>query len=155
MLPADEIRRRIRAARALAGITVDELSGRLDGQRLSTKTLGNIERGDRDARPMELRAIAAACGVSYAFFTVDFSTLPEGIGQEGSLHHRIALLEELVQVDELREMLDMTRRAKALLDDGDPETQAGNGTQQPADATPESDPSQPARKRRSADGGVG
>lgn len=74
-----DIRRRLKAARELAGLTVQELAERIDSERLGAKALGSLERGDRKTppQPHELAAIAAACGLPYEFFTVDFSRLSE------------------------------------------------------------------------------
>lgn len=104
-----EIRRRLRAARALAvpseaeldgepdpgrGITVEELTARLQPEwPISAKTIGAIERGEREARPMELRTIAAACSLPYEFFTADFAVLGDA---PTGLVERMARLEELL-----------------------------------------------------------
>jgi transcriptional regulator with XRE-family HTH domain len=88
----DEISRRLRAARALAvptedelaarkrpvvGITVEELAARVGQDGLGAKTIGNMERGDGPALKPQLREIAEACGVPYAFFTADLVMLEE------------------------------------------------------------------------------
>src|SRR5436853_240059 len=78
-MDGEDIRRRLRAARAITeptdaemglrdgrgrdfpGITVEELAARIDEPGLGFKTLGNIERGTRQLRPKtELPAIAQA-----------------------------------------------------------------------------------------------
>lgn len=76
-----ETRRRIRAARVLADVTVEQLAAKL-GAGLGSKTLGMIERGERDVHTRELRDIAAACGLPYEFFTADLDRLPELTSQE-------------------------------------------------------------------------
>lgn len=96
MLPPAEMRRRLRAARALAapsaaeieersrarkrvgdveqGISTKELAARLgaEGERLGADTLSLMERGGREILPKDMRAIARACDLPYAFFTSDF-----------------------------------------------------------------------------------
>lgn len=73
-MDSEETRRRLRAGRALAGITVEQLAERL-GPGLGAKTLYNVERGEREIRPMELREVARACGLPFAFFVMDFGEL--------------------------------------------------------------------------------
>jgi transcriptional regulator with XRE-family HTH domain len=93
-------RRRIRAARALADLTVEELADAIDAKGLKAKTLGAIERGEREVRPHELRAIAEACGLPYEFFTADFNILT-------APHHGSNLAERM---DELEADLKELRR---------------------------------------------
>lgn len=69
----DEIARRLRAARELRGVGQKELN---DNETLKTNglgwtTIGRIERGERAARPMELRVIAEALDVPYEFLAAD------------------------------------------------------------------------------------
>ena len=65
------IGRRLKAARQLADITVDELASRLDLPGLGAKTIGNIERGDRDIRPHEVEPIARVLEVPASFLVGD------------------------------------------------------------------------------------
>lgn len=119
-----EIRRRLRAARALTrpttdelrdgdsdpsrGITVVELAARVqDEWPVSAKTLGAIERGEREARTMELRTIAAACNLPYEFFTADLNRALAGAipvnggrGDIDELFTRLAALLELAEDEE-------------------------------------------------------
>jgi hypothetical protein len=68
MLPQDELRRRIRAAMALAGIASwDELAERTPYSRSTIKDLGTI-RGT--VEETHLFHIARACDVPYEWFTV-------------------------------------------------------------------------------------
>jgi transcriptional regulator with XRE-family HTH domain len=55
--------RRIKAARELLGVTVPELAARLDLPGLGDKTLGNIERGQRELRAHEVAPLARALEV--------------------------------------------------------------------------------------------
>jgi transcriptional regulator with XRE-family HTH domain len=66
--------RRIKAARTLLNLTVPELAKRLDLPGLGDKTLGSIERGERDLRPQELAPLAAALGVPERFLTHGFES---------------------------------------------------------------------------------
>lgn len=75
----EELRNRLRAAQALAGIrSVDELAERIGIEGLGRDTLYDMQRGKRPIRRHELREIADACGLPYEFFTVDFATLSTG-----------------------------------------------------------------------------
>jgi hypothetical protein len=68
VLEQDEIRRRIRAAMALADIgSWEELAARTPLSRSTLKDLGTV-RGR--AEETHLRVIAAACELPYAWFTV-------------------------------------------------------------------------------------
>src|SRR5688500_4215510 len=67
------IPQRLRAVRALADLTVEQLADKMNLPGLGAKTLGAIERGERDLRPHELPVIAAACDVPPEFFTADIS----------------------------------------------------------------------------------
>lgn len=59
--------RRIKAARQLAHLTVPQFAARLDLPGLGAKTLGSIERGERELRPQEVEPIASALGVPTVF----------------------------------------------------------------------------------------
>lgn len=76
LLDMVDLGRRLRAARELAGLrSVEALAKVLDEPGLGVSTLRAIEQGTREARNMELRAIAEACGVPYDFFTTDVADL--------------------------------------------------------------------------------
>lgn len=74
-MDAEQTRRRIKAARALAGLSVRELAERLDDPGYGERTLRKIESGERPVRQLELREIARVCGLPYEFFTGDFAQL--------------------------------------------------------------------------------
>jgi hypothetical protein len=59
--------------RALRGVTVKELAtmGELPANQISANLIGETERRERDARPMELRAIADALQVPYSFLMAE------------------------------------------------------------------------------------
>lgn len=98
-----EARRRMRAARVLAGLTVPKLAERIpDENRMGERTLRKLESGESELRPKEMREIAEACDLPYEFFTVDFSRLPELNEGAGDLAGRMDELEaELAEVREL------------------------------------------------------
>jgi transcriptional regulator with XRE-family HTH domain len=67
-----ETARRVRAARAYAGMSVSELAERVG---LGLQTIKRIESGKRNARPFEVWAIAEGCDLPRAFFDLDFVEL--------------------------------------------------------------------------------
>ena len=67
-----EVARRVRAARAYAGLSVAELADRLG---MGVQTIKRVESARRAARRFELAAIAEACELPRAFFEVDFDDL--------------------------------------------------------------------------------
>lgn len=71
-MDGNDTARRVRAARALAGLdSVQALAAAINQRGLSTKTLRAIEQGRRIAEPRELTAIAEACGLTPGFFRMD------------------------------------------------------------------------------------
>ncbi|MEJ7786414.1 MAG: hypothetical protein WKF96_16545 [Solirubrobacteraceae bacterium] len=106
---------RIAAAMALAGVDFKELARRIATKNYGARTLqriANADDVDRPPRGPDLVLIGAACGVSDAFWTIDFSEL-----EEPSLHdevsrqgERLALL--ALTVDE------HTQELRALRDQG-------------------------------------
>lgn len=77
-----ERRRRLVAARTLAGLGQVELAQRIKTmghpRGYSARTIGDMERGETPIQPQAIPILAAACRVSPAFFTVDFATLASG-----------------------------------------------------------------------------
>jgi hypothetical protein len=92
VLEQQEIRRRIRAAMALADIgSWDELARRVPLSRSTVKDLGTV-RGR--AEETHLRVIAAACDVPYSWFTVpDLRAAVAREDEEPSLAERVEALE--------------------------------------------------------------
>ena len=82
-----ETQRRIRAARAYSGMTLDELAEKVGIGRM---TLYRMENGQRDVKRMELREIAEACEVPFEFFTSGWSTLGAGALEE--MDHKLDLI---------------------------------------------------------------
>src|SRR4051812_4474542 len=96
MPPREVVARRIKAAQALGGFTnTEDLA-------TATKAVGNLglkrvrelqqQRGD-EARVVELRTIAEACGLPYEFFTVDFGRLAPNEDRLAELEDRLRQLE--------------------------------------------------------------
>lgn len=101
VVPQPEAGRRVRAARAYAGIkSVPALKDRIGSRGFGRTTLYAIEAG-RTAmrRPMAL-AIADACDLPVEFFEVDFARLPELVTDPGELFERE--LEEAVEPSQQR-----------------------------------------------------
>jgi hypothetical protein len=91
----EEIRRRIRAAMALADIrSWDELAARTPMSRSTLKDLGTV-RGRADET--HLRVIAAACELPYAWFTVaDLGRAVLREDEDPSMAERLEALERTV-----------------------------------------------------------
>ena len=67
-----ETSRRVRAARAYAGLSVPELANRIG---LGKQTIRRIEQGTRATRRFEIWAIAEACALPREFFEIDLDLL--------------------------------------------------------------------------------
>jgi transcriptional regulator with XRE-family HTH domain len=89
-----EVARRVRAARAYAGLSVNELAGRIG---LGLQTIKRIESGKRTARRFEVWAIAEACNLPREFFEIDLDLLSR---------RAAALQEALAKVDERLERIE-------------------------------------------------
>jgi transcriptional regulator with XRE-family HTH domain len=94
MSPSLETARRVRAARAYAGLSVTELANRIG---LGLQTIKRIESGKRAARRFEVWAIAEACGLPREFFEADLDLLNR---------RATALQETLVRVEERLERIE-------------------------------------------------
>lgn len=81
-----ETQRRIRAARAYSGMTLNELA---DAVGMGRMTLYRMENGQRDVKRMELREIAEACDVPYEFFAADWATLGDDAGQLDRIEQKL------------------------------------------------------------------
>lgn len=91
-----EIARRVRAARAYAGLSVADLAERVG---LGLQTIKRIESGKRNARPFEVWAIAEACELPRAFFDLDFQDLCQAASGHQDMLARIdGRLEKLERV---------------------------------------------------------
>jgi transcriptional regulator with XRE-family HTH domain len=83
-----ETARRVRAARAYAGLSVNDLANRIG---LGLQTIKRIECGKRTARRFEIWAIAEACGLPREFFEMDLELLNR---QATVMHEAMARVEE-------------------------------------------------------------
>jgi transcriptional regulator with XRE-family HTH domain len=90
----EELRRRLRAARALRDLSVVDVAERMPREaKLSLSTLRKIETGERRLDPVVLHELAARIGVPYAWFTVpDVAQAVLGSGGD-SLEDRLLALE--------------------------------------------------------------
>jgi transcriptional regulator with XRE-family HTH domain len=87
----DELRCRLRAARALRNLTVAQLAERIPASaRLGERTLRKLENGESQLTPPVLRELAVRLDLPYAWFTVP--DLGAAIGGE-TFDERLAALE--------------------------------------------------------------
>lgn len=84
--PQPEMSRRVRAARAYAGLSANELAERIG---LGLQTIKRIEAGKRNPRRYEIWAIAEACALPRAFFELDFELLCERAETLAALMERL------------------------------------------------------------------
>jgi transcriptional regulator with XRE-family HTH domain len=95
-MDAPPIGRRLKAARRLAGLTVPELAAALALPGLGAKTLGAIERGEREMRPHEIAPIADITGMPISYFAAKTGEPlwpePAGLGQ--GVEERLARMED-------------------------------------------------------------
>lgn len=110
------IERRIKAAITLAGLDFQQLADRINSNGYGERTLRRIaDEHDPDRRPRasDLHVIAKACGVSDAFWTIDFSALAEPDLREeiSELRDELEALALVVaqQAQQLRELHDRDR----------------------------------------------
>lgn len=113
----EEIRRRVKAARAIAGLSVPGLARRINQRGLGDRTLRDLEAPKgRAIKEMELQAIARACSLPYEWFTVDFDRLPEIAPIGGDVARERALLDAAggnISGAALRELASLVREQLA------------------------------------------
>lgn len=90
----NEFGRRLRAARAYAGLSQDALGKQL---KRSHVYVGEIENGERTPNDGEVYMLAESCGLPMEFFTVDWSSLSEPV----SADDLFSVLEEIRQATSL------------------------------------------------------
>jgi transcriptional regulator with XRE-family HTH domain len=97
-LPLDELARRVRGARAYAGLSIPQLAERLG---VGAQTVKRIESGRRAPRSYELWAIADICGVPRGLFELDFEDLSRANGGLaavlGEVNRRLGRLERRLE----------------------------------------------------------
>jgi transcriptional regulator with XRE-family HTH domain len=87
----EELRRRLRAARALKDLTVAQLAASIPSEaRLGERTLRKLENGETMLTPPLLRELAARLGLPYTWFTVP--DLGAALGGE-TFEERLSALE--------------------------------------------------------------
>lgn len=90
----DQIERRIRAAMWIAGLEFEDLAQRIDTPNLGIHTLRRLNASKKPkATKLHLDAIAEACGVTTAFFSVDFSQLQATDDQPEDVRELLASIE--------------------------------------------------------------
>jgi transcriptional regulator with XRE-family HTH domain len=81
-MSAEELGKRVRAARAYAGWSQDELAEKIQ---VSQPTLARIEKGERQARWIEVMGIAEVTGLPRIWFTGELPSVldvsPEAVGE--------------------------------------------------------------------------
>lgn len=70
LMSAEELGKRVRAARAYAGLSQDELAEKIQ---ISQPTLARVEKGERQARWIEIMGIAEVTGLPRVWFTGELS----------------------------------------------------------------------------------
>lgn len=81
--PQETLRRRLKAARALAGLTVEELAREVGQTGYGAKTLYAMEsETGREILPKDHAILAEACGLPREFFTMDFHVHEAHLGMD-------------------------------------------------------------------------
>jgi transcriptional regulator with XRE-family HTH domain len=118
----DELRRRLRAARALKDLSVVDLAKLMPSDaKLSLSTLRKVESGERKLDVALLRELAARIGVPYAWFTVpDVGLAVLGAGSD-SLEDRVLAVEaaQAALARDLRRLADPPGATRHVLPGGD------------------------------------
>jgi transcriptional regulator with XRE-family HTH domain len=119
----DELRRRLRAARALKDLSVVDLSKLMPSDaKLSLSTLRKVESGERKLDVALLRELASRIGVPYAWFTVpDVGQAVLGAGSD-SLEDRVLAVEaaQAALARDLRRLAAPPGATRHVLPGGDP-----------------------------------
>jgi transcriptional regulator with XRE-family HTH domain len=118
----DELRRRLRAARALKDLSVVDLAKLMPSDaKLSLSTLRKVESGERKLDVALLRELAARIGVPFAWFTVpDVGLAVLGAGSD-SLEDRVLAVEaaQAALARDLRRLADPPGATRHVLPGGD------------------------------------
>jgi transcriptional regulator with XRE-family HTH domain len=87
-LRLSEVAKRVRAARAYAGLSIPELADELG---VGAQTIKRVEAGTRRPRRYELWGIADICGLPRWFFEADLASVgPDDLGARvGELERRL------------------------------------------------------------------
>lgn len=118
--------RRMQAARALAGLTIEQLAGRLtDEPGLGERSLRNIENGSGSVPSSRRRVIIEACGVPSVFIDADLflleatcdalAEIPKDVrasmGDDVLIHRAVRLLSEQPDQATLTDRIDRLEQA--------------------------------------------
>lgn len=116
----------MRAAMALAGLTVEELASRIATRGYGTKTLYNMQSdaNDRDITPRDIPVLARACDIDEAFFTIDFTDLGRR-ANDLAVQAQIAALADAVDALVSGRAEDALRAARAATEPPPPGTSRG------------------------------
>jgi hypothetical protein len=117
------VSRRLKAGRALAGVKVAELAERepLRVNGITANLIGETERQERDARPMELRVIAEALELPTWFFTADLHSSEPPAGKASAVTELTSRLDRfetvLERIDKRLDAVVATTETNASLID--------------------------------------
>lgn len=145
VLPTDELKRRVEAARILRGLTQNQLADLVHADGLGRHDVGRLERGDIPLTRVLRDALCRHLGVTEEWFTEpDVDVLLRGIGEDdvnerldrierAVTENRGSLLDLIVQGSRsenqvLKDALDQAADAQG--------SEAGSGTRGAADASP-------------------
>ncbi len=95
-----ELGRRIRAARAYAGLSVRALAEKVSDDGISARTLRHLEQGEHLATTEQLEAVSQACGVPAAWFELDWEATGNAETALTVIATRLRNLEEGLRVIE-------------------------------------------------------
>lgn len=104
-VPQDELRRRLRAARALQGVTIEELAERLpDDAQLGQRTLRKLESGELPLRPQVALLLARALGIPSAWFRlpslIEYLNRAEQLADERMAQRDLEIAERFRETEE-------------------------------------------------------
>jgi transcriptional regulator with XRE-family HTH domain len=92
------LRRRLRAARTLQGVTLRELADRIDPVwKLSERSLRKLESGESEITERSLRPIGEALDVPYGWLVAEDPFAPWRMPDPVELERRLAGLERAVE----------------------------------------------------------
>jgi transcriptional regulator with XRE-family HTH domain len=83
---APDLTRRVRAARAYSGLSVQELATAIG---VGAQTIKRIEAGRRTPRQMEVSAIADVCGLPHNWFSADWASCCQQVEALSDLMNRL------------------------------------------------------------------
>jgi transcriptional regulator with XRE-family HTH domain len=128
----ERLRRRLVAARVLAGLGQVELAERIKAmgyaRGYSARTIGDMERGETSIQPQSIPVLAEACDVTPAFFSIDFRTLEEPDEGDDDLQARLTVL-EAQQIEDAVRLAQLEEAVQALAGTGHQAAPTAGGQQ--------------------------